>query len=232
MNITPKERQIQVLNALIEGCSIRSTERMTGVHRDTIMRLLVKTGDKCQKIMDKYPDFRFFGIELKESVSMGLIVTAKSYEEHTKELQHLLDVEVPENSREIGVALQMGDLRENAEYKAAKEKQEILNATAARMKEEIEKSQIFDEKDIDTSKISFATTVTLQNETASEIEEYTILGPWESDPSSKIISYLSPFGSELWHHTIGEKLEFTINDRNYCYTIKGINSYNFESAKS
>ena len=54
MNITPKEKQIQVLNALIEGCSIRSTERMTGVHRDTIMRLLVKTGDKCQKIMDKY----------------------------------------------------------------------------------------------------------------------------------------------------------------------------------
>ena len=54
MNITPKEKQIQVLNALIEGCSMRSTERMTGVHRDTIMRLLVKTGGKCQKIIDKY----------------------------------------------------------------------------------------------------------------------------------------------------------------------------------
>ncbi|MBT3272800.1 MAG: transcription elongation factor GreA [Spirochaetales bacterium] len=185
-----------------------------------------------QKIMDKYPDFRFFGVELKESVSMGLLVTAKSYEEHTKELQHLLDVDVPENSKEIGVALQMGDLRENAEYKAAKEKQEVLNATAARMKDEIEKSQIFDEKDVDTSKISFSTTVTLQNETTSDVEEYTILGPWESDPSSKIISYLSPFGSELWHHTIGEKLEFTINDREHVYTIKGINSYNIESTKS
>jgi len=52
MNITPKERQIQVLKALVEGNSIRSIERMTGIHRDTIMRLLVRVGDKCQKIMD------------------------------------------------------------------------------------------------------------------------------------------------------------------------------------
>ena len=52
MNITPKERQIQVLKALVESNSIRSIERMTGIHRDTIMRLLVRVGDKCQEIMD------------------------------------------------------------------------------------------------------------------------------------------------------------------------------------
>lgn len=54
MNITPMEKQIQILNALVEGCSIRSTERMTGVHRDTIMRLLVKAGDQCQRAMEEY----------------------------------------------------------------------------------------------------------------------------------------------------------------------------------
>lgn len=52
MNITSVEKQIQVLNALVEGNSIRSTERMTEIHRDTIMRLLVRVGNKCQKIMD------------------------------------------------------------------------------------------------------------------------------------------------------------------------------------
>ena len=52
MNITSKERQIQVLKALVEGNSIRSIERMTGIHRDTIMRLLVRIGDRCQIIMD------------------------------------------------------------------------------------------------------------------------------------------------------------------------------------
>lgn len=53
MNVLKLEKKKQVLDALIEGCSIRSTERMTGVHRDTIMRLLIKTGNTCQRILDE-----------------------------------------------------------------------------------------------------------------------------------------------------------------------------------
>jgi transposase-like protein len=71
MNITPKERQIQVLKALVEGNSIRSIERMTGIHRDTIMRLLVRSGDKCQKIMDV-----FIATEFKQ-MGCGLLLRKK-----------------------------------------------------------------------------------------------------------------------------------------------------------
>ena len=53
MNTLSQEKKIQVLNALIEGCSIRSVERMTGVHRDTIMRLGVEVGAKCQRFLDQ-----------------------------------------------------------------------------------------------------------------------------------------------------------------------------------
>jgi transcription elongation factor GreA len=185
-----------------------------------------------QKIMDKFPGFKFYGADRVESVSMGLLVSARGYEARTRELQNILDVEVPKNSKEISAALQLGDLRENAEYKAAKEKQDILNTTAARLKEEIEKSQIFDPKDVDVSKISFSTTVTLQNDNTDGEEKFTILGPWESDPSENIISYLSPFGSELWHHEVGEKLSFVINDREYNYTVKGIEEYSLEEART
>jgi len=67
MNITSKEKQIQVLNALVEGNSIRSTERMTEIHRDTIMRLLVRVGNKCQKIMDdRLCDFHCHRIQVDE----------------------------------------------------------------------------------------------------------------------------------------------------------------------
>ncbi len=52
MNRLPKIKQIQVINALVEGCSIRSIERMYDVHRDTIMRLMVRTGDHCMSLMD------------------------------------------------------------------------------------------------------------------------------------------------------------------------------------
>jgi hypothetical protein len=53
MNVLSQERQIQILNALVEGVSIRSTERMTQTHRDTILRLLVSVGERCQRFLDE-----------------------------------------------------------------------------------------------------------------------------------------------------------------------------------
>ena len=52
MNVLPTEKKIAVVSALVEGVSIRSIERMTGVHRDTIMRLGVRTGQGCAKLLD------------------------------------------------------------------------------------------------------------------------------------------------------------------------------------
>ena len=52
MNVLPREKQIQIINALVEGCSIRSIERMYEVHRDTVMRLMIRTGDNCMSLMD------------------------------------------------------------------------------------------------------------------------------------------------------------------------------------
>ncbi|MGR3293269.1 MAG: IS1 family transposase [Candidatus Scalindua sp.] len=67
MNVLKREKKAQALNALIEGNSIRSTERMTGVHRDTIMRLLTKTGNTCQEIMDnKVRNFHCKHIQVDE----------------------------------------------------------------------------------------------------------------------------------------------------------------------
>ncbi len=171
------------------------------------------------KIVEKYPDFKFYGDSTTESVSRGLIVTAGSYQAKQKQLQHIIEVEIPENSREIGAAIEMGDLRENAEYKAGKEKQELLNLTAARLKEDLKRAQLFDPRQVDTSKISFGTKAMLENTQNSDTEEYTFLGPWESDPSKRVISYLSPFGSEFWNHTEGEELKFTINEKEYSYKI-------------
>src|SRR3954470_10679351 len=53
MNCLKKDRQIAVLELLVEGCSIRSIERLTGIHRDTIMRLAVRAGQACQRLLNK-----------------------------------------------------------------------------------------------------------------------------------------------------------------------------------
>jgi transcription elongation factor GreA len=174
------------------------------------------------RILDKHPSFKFFGDAEKTVITRGLMVTAAMYEEKQKQLAHIMDVEVPANSKEIAFALSLGDLRENAEYKAAKEKQEILNSTVAKLKDEIERAQIFDPGAVSTARVSFGTRVTLLNHDSGKREEYTILGPWESDPDHNVISYLSPFGGTILNKTVGELFDFSINDEKISYVVEGI----------
>ena len=173
------------------------------------------------KILDKYPNFKFFG-EAEKKVSRGLMVTQAMFEEKKKQLAYIMDEEIPANSKEIEYALSLGDLRENAEYKAAKEKQEQLNSQIAKLKEDIERAQLFDPYSVNTSKVSFGTKVLLQNETEGRNEEYTILGPWESDPNNNIISYLSPFGSAILNKSAGERFDFEINEERISYLVESI----------
>ena len=173
-----------------------------------------------QKIKDRFPNFKFIGEAEIETVSRGLLVTRAGYEAKQKVLRNILEVEIPQNSRDIGVAMEKGDLRENAEYKAALERQDLLNNTAAKLQSQLQEAQIFDESHIDTNNISFGTKVMLHNLITEEKEEYAILGPWESAPSKNIISYLSPLGTHLLNHKSGDELSFSINEKEFHYRVE------------
>jgi transcription elongation factor GreA len=229
---TAKNRKInkQVFTALFKDGILDSF--IGGADQDAVIRLYtfindVKDLDPADKIilkdkiLAKFPNFKFFG-DTEKKVSRGLIVTAPKYEEKQRQLAHIMDVEVPANSKEIAFALSLGDLRENAEYKAAKEKQEILNSTVAKLKDEIERAQIFDPATVNAGRVSFGTRVTLLNGTSGKTEEYTILGPWESDPENHIISYLSPFGGAILNKTVGDTVDFSINDEKVSYRVETI----------
>lgn len=174
------------------------------------------------QLRERYPLYSFPGEQEKEKVNLGLLVTRRSYENKQKELRHILEVEIPENSREIGLAMSKGDLRENAEYNAALEKQELLKTSASRLQEELQSAQIFDDGQVNTEVISFGTRVELLNLDNQSSETFTLLGPWESEPAKNIISYRSPLGIELLNHKVGDELEFTIGDRRFRYVVKGI----------
>ncbi len=174
------------------------------------------------RIKEKHPDFRFLGEPEAEKVSLGLLVTRASFERKQQDLKRVIDVEIPENSKEIGVAMSKGDLRENAEYKAALEKQEMLKVTASRLKEEVQQARIFNENEAQTDRIAFGTRVSLLNQKTGQAEEYVILGPWESNPTRNVISYLSPLGTALWEHKPGEELKFTINQNEFHYVVQGV----------
>jgi transcription elongation factor GreA len=174
------------------------------------------------RIIKRHPNFKFQGEEEKVTSARGLMVTMAKYGEKQKQLKFLMDVEVPANSKEIAAATLKGDLSENADYSAAKEKQAQLNVTITKLQNEIERAQRFDPAMLNTSRVSFGTKVLLANESSGKDEEYVILGPWESDPENRIISYLSPFGSAMLNKKQGEKFNFTVGDDKVSYTVKSI----------
>jgi transcription elongation factor GreA len=202
---------------------------------DTISRIYtfingVKDLDPGQKlalrnrISKKYPDFKFFGDEEKKVVTLGLMVTQAKLTEKQKQLAKIINEDIPANSKELEYAKSLGDLSENAEYKAALENQDILSANMSKLKEEIDRAQLFDPSTVNTSKVSCGTKVVLNNINSGNKEEYTILGPWESDPDNGIISYLSPFGNSILNKTEGEQTEFTINGEKVSYTVETISA--------
>ena len=209
---------------------------ITGADTDTITRIYtfindVKNLDPQDKInlrsgiQDLHPDFKFIE-SMEKRVSQGLIVTKIKFEEKQRQLAHIMDVEVPANSREIEAARMHGDLKENAEYIAAKEKQTLLNTAAERLKEDIDRAQIFDPATIDTSRVSFGTVVVLHNESKDRKEEYTILGPWESEPEHNIISYQTPFGKVMLNKGAGDHFNFLSDGEKNSYTVEEIKTAN------
>jgi transcription elongation factor GreA len=185
-----------------------------------------------KSISSRFPGFEFYGDktgQLETVTRSGFFAMMESYESRQKALKNLHDVEVPKNSKEIAAAREYGDLKENAEYKAAKERQEILNTTARKWEEELQSVQVIKPEDVKADRISFGTVATLKNLGSGESEIFTIMGPWESNPDKGVLSHLSPFASKLLGKKVGEKLAFTINQRDYEYEILSIEVADFSS---
>ena len=151
-----------------------------------------------------------------------------SFSEKQRELQHLKEVDMPKNSQDIGEAMALGDLKENAEYHSAKERQTLLTARLNTLNMELDKAKVVDHADIKGDVVSFGTKITVLNHYKKDIKEsYTILGPWESDPDRGKLSYKSPFGSQFLNAKAGDRLKFTINTHKSDYSIDSIEVLKF-----
>ena len=179
--------------------------------------------DARNKILSKYPDFKFrVASEEKSLQPKGMVVTSKKLAEKKAEIDNIKNVELENNKKDLADAKAKGDLKENAEYQAAKERKHYLEHTLAKLTEELNRAVIFDPTTSTTSFVSFATVVTMHNNIDNKDEVFTILGPWESDPENNVISYMSPFGNAILDKKVGDNVKFTINEHKYDYTIKNI----------
>jgi len=185
-------------------------------------------------ISDKFPDIDTEDKSLKFDVGMGksaiidkLLTTKESLIRMQKELINIKDVEIPDNSKEIGYAMEKGDLKENAEFKSAKERQTYLQNRLNKLMTDIGRATIVKKEDIKGDFITFGTKVSLLDKLTKTTLEYIILGPWESNTEKNIISYQSPLGAKLLDKRAGDEVVFTLNDKDYNYVVKKIDVYNF-----
>jgi len=130
-------------------------------------------------------------------MSDTMYLSKEAYEKMRQELQHMKSVERPAASRAIAEAREKGDLKENAEYDSAKDAQGMLEAKIALLETQVATARIVDESEIDTSKVSILTRVTITNMASKKTVTYQIVGEKEADLKLNKISVSSPIGQGL-----------------------------------
>ena len=160
----------------------------------------------------------------------ALLVSWESLERRRVEYQDIVEKKIPANSKEIAIARSYGDLRENHEYKAAKEMQKIL----MRQKEELEaaltRARGTDFSNAKTDVVGPGTVVQATDLQTNQTETFTILGAWDSDPDKGVISYLTPVAMALLNRKVGDEVEFELHGSKRRQRIEKIAAWKTEAA--
>ena len=201
-----------------------------GVARDAMRRLmLTPVFDELTKrsllarIIKLYPALEsVITGEQKEQKSEALVVSWSSLEKRKAEYEELVNKKIPENSKEIGIARSYGDLRENFEFKAAKEMQAVLMRRKSELEMALHNARGTAFESPDTSQVSIGTIVGLRDSDSGKEETFTILGAWDGDPDRGIISYQTAIGQALLGHKLGEVVTLTDHEETRRFAIISI----------
>ncbi len=177
------------------------------------------------RIVKAYPAVQSLisGDQKKEDES--ILVSWKSLERRQAELDELIKKKIPENSKEIAIARSYGDLRENHEYKAAKEMQKVLMRQREELEGQLNLAKGTDFRDLPKDRVAVGSKVHLTNLENNEQETYSILGAWDGDADQRIISYLSPLGKAMLDRQKGEEVTFETESGNKIYRIESFEAH-------
>ena len=133
-------------------------------------------------------------------------MTEYGYNKLITELKNLKEVERPQNIIEIDTAREHGDLKENAEYHAARERQLFLDARINELTQLVAEARVIDPASLTHDKVSFGSTIKLEDLDSEEQFTYTIVGATESNPEKGLISYNSPLAKQLLGKFVGDEV--------------------------
>ena len=150
-----------------------------------------------------------------------LLVSRASYDRRREEYETIVSKKIPENSRAIAAAREHGDLRENSEYKMAKQDQQILMAHKTQLERDLARARVTDFKDAPVDQVGVGSIVEVSDQ-AGAVTRYSILGAWDSDPDNHIISYQTPLGTALLSKKAGDTVKVKTGAAEESYTVVSI----------
>ncbi len=158
-----------------------------------------------------------------ESKEEQLLVSRSSYERKREEYEAIVSKKIPENSKAIATAREHGDLKENSEYKMAKQDQQVLMGQKTLLEKDLGRARITDFKEASTEQVSVGSIVTVSS--GGTKTTYTLLGVWDGDPDKNILSYKTPMGGALLGKKAGDTVKVKTGNSEDTYEIVSIKRY-------
>ncbi len=137
-------------------------------------------------------------------------ITQEGLDKLKKQLDQLVKVERPAISKQIGEAIEKGDISENAEYDAAKDAQGMLEAKISQVQSQIATARVIDKSKIDTSTVQILNIVTIKNKKNNAVMKYTIVSEHEADLKEGKISIKTPIAKGLLGKKVGDEVEIQV----------------------
>jgi transcription elongation GreA/GreB family factor len=160
-----------------------------------------------------------------ETKDEQFLVSKESYEKKRIEYEDIVARRIPENSKAISVAREHGDLKENSEFKMAKQDQGVIMGQKAQLERDLARARITDFSEASTDSISVGTIVDLRDIASGKAIRYSVLGAWDSDPDAHKIAYKTPLGQVLMGKKVGEHVKLKIGNAHQEFQISGITRF-------
>ena len=199
--------QIEWLGAILDEMTTPQRQEMILRIRECAAWPQLDRQSIVGQIVKRYPGLEEVLVEKTEAPSAvrGPLTSQRSYRERQAQLEKLITVDIPQNSKEIAIARSYGDLSENHEFKAAKEAQGILLRRRGDLEDMLRRVTPSDFKELPTDKAGLATSVKLRY-ADGRVETYHILGEWDQDSALGIISSETRMAQALAGHVAGDEV--------------------------
>ena len=154
-----------------------------------------------------------------EAEEKELLVSKASKEEKERELEDIVKVRLPAVKEAIQIAKEHGDLKENSEYKMARQDHDTLAARRAELDALLKKARVTDFSEAKTDAISVGSSIVLRRGSDQTEFAYDLLGAWDGEPEKNILSYISPLAKQFLNHKTGETFTTNINGKAENWTV-------------